>query len=513
MPFDPASSNVDVIIGSTRSSRTGKSTRPRWDLWRDSLAPVTSASELCFFPATDLAQRLRAGELSAREVVTAHLERIDAVNPAVNAIVTLVSDRAADAARLADDAFARGEAVGPLHGLPIAHKDLVATAGIRTTAGSPIFAEAVPDTDDLLVERARAAGAIVVGKTNTPEFGAGSQTFNPVFGPTLNPFDRTKTCGGSSGGAAVALACGMVPIADGSDLGGSLRNPAGFCNVVGFRPSPGRVPSWPSSNAWQDLSVEGPMGRTVEDAALLLTALAGPDPRVPISLPEPPAVFAPPLDADLGEPRVAWAPTAGGSMPFDPRVPVVVDAARTTFEALGCRTEETFPDLAGAREVFLTMRAHMYAADLGDLLETHRDEMKATVVWNVEEGLRLTQADIARAERLRTDLVGRVARFFERFDLLVMPVSQVPPFDVEVEYPAEIDGVAMPTYVDWMESCWCITVTGSPAISVPCGFTDDGLPVGLQIVGRRGDDLGVLRLAHVFERATRVGERRPTVGD
>jgi amidase len=470
---------------------------------------VTSPGELCFLSATELARRLRTGELSAREVVAAHLERIHEANPAVNAIVTLVADRAADAARVADDAFARGGPVGPLHGLPTAHKDLVATAGIRTTSGSPIFADAVPDADDLLVERVRAAGAIVVGKTNTPEFGAGSQTFNPVFGPTLNPFDLAKTCGGSSGGAATALACGMVPIADGSDLGGSLRNPASFCNVVGFRPSPGRVPSWPSSNAWQDLSVEGPMGRTVEDAALLLSALAGPDPRVPISLPEPGATFAPPLDADLGSPSIAWAPTAGDSMPFDPRIPTLVDATRATFEALGCRTEESFPDLADAREVFLTMRAHMFAADLADLLAAHRDQMKATVVWNVEEGLRLTHADIARAERLRTELVSRVARFFERFDFLVMPVTQAPPFDVGLEYPTEVDGVAMRTYLDWMESCWSITVMGSPAISVPCGFTDDGLPVGLQIVGRRGDDLGVLRLAHAFERATRVGERRP----
>jgi len=269
------------------------------------------------------------------------------------------------------------------------------------------------------------------------------------------------------------------------------------------------VPSWPSSNAWQDLSVDGPMGRTVEDAALLLSALAGPDPRVPISLRESGATFAPPLDADLGEPSIAWAPTAGGSMPFDPRIPTLVDATRSTFEALGCRTEESFPDLADARVVFFTMRAHMFAADLADLLVAHRDEMKATVVWNVEEGLRLTHVDLARAERLRTELVSRVARFFERFDFLAMPVTQVPPFDVGLEYPTEVDGVAMPTYLDWMESCWSITVMGSPAISVPCGFTDNGLPVGLQIVGRRGDDLGVLRLAHAFERVTRVGERRP----
>ena len=462
---------------------------------------MSTAGEPCDLPATVLARMLRDREVSAREVLQSHLRRIEAVNPTVNAIVTLVPEHAAARAAELDEAIAHGEAVGPLHGLPIAHKDLVATAGIRTTAGSPIFADAVPDEDDLLVERCHDAGAVLLGKTNTPEFGAGSQTFNEVFGTTRNPYDPSKTSGGSSGGAAVALATGMVPIADGSDLGGSLRNPASFCGVVGFRPSPGRVPSWPTTNAWDDLSVDGPMGRSVEDAALLLSALAGPDPRVPISLPEPGAVFAPPLDADLGAPVVAWAPAADRTMPFDPAVPAVVDRSRSTFEAIGCRTEEAFPDLTDAREIFLTLRAHSYAADLGELLAEHRDRMKATIVWNVEEGLKLTQADLARAERLRTDLVGRTADFFQRFEYLVLPVSQVPPFDAEIEFPTEVAGAPMPTYLDWMESCWCITVTGSPSIAVPCGVTDDGLPVGLQIVGRRGDDLGVLRLAHAFERA------------
>jgi amidase len=472
---------------------------------------VTSGADPCFLPATELARRIRTKELSAREVLTAHLERIEAVNPAVNALVTITAERAADDAARADEAIARGEPVGPLHGLPVAHKDLVATAGIRTTMGSPIFADAVPDADDLLVERVRAAGAIVVGKTNTPEFGAGSQTFNPVFGATRNPHDPTKTCGGSSGGAAVALACGMVPIADGSDLGGSLRNPAAFCNVVGFRPSPGRVPSWPTSNAWQDLSVEGPMARTVGDVALMLSAMAGPDARVPISLPEPGEVFAAPLDVDLCAPTIAWAPDAGGTMPFDPRIPRLVDAARPAFEAVGGRLEEAFPDLRDARDVFLTLRSHMYAADLAGLLDEHRHRMKDAVTWDIESGLRLTGADIARAELARTRLIERVVAFFDRFDFLVMPVTQVVPFDIDVEYPTEIDGSPMGTYVDWMEACWCITVTGCPAISVPCGFTDEGLPVGVQIVGRRGDDLGVLRLAHAFERATRWGERRPQV--
>jgi amidase len=442
-------------------------------------------------------------------VLDAHLERIDRANPAVNAIVTLVADRARSAARDADDATARGEPLGPLHGLPIAHKDLALTAGIRTTYGSPIYADFIPDEDELFVERIRAAGAIVVGKTNTPEFGAGSQTFNPVFGPTRNPYALERTAGGSSGGAAASLACGMVPIADGSDLGGSLRNPASFCNVVGFRPSPGRVPSWPTLDVRQDLSVDGPMARTVEDAALLLSVMAGPDPRIPISLPEDGSIFGAPLDADLGTPLVAWAPDFAGTMPVDPGVTAIVDAARSAFEGLGCRTEEAFPDLSGAREVFFTLRARGFARDLGALLDEHRDEMKATVVWNIEEGRKLSGADVVDALHLRATLTERVEAFFERHAFLVMPVAQVVPFDVEVEYPTEVAGVPTTTHLDWMESCWCITVTGHPAISVPCGFTDDGLPVGVQIVGRRGDDLGVLRIAHAYERATGVGRRRP----
>ena len=373
-----------------------------------------------------------------------------------------------------------------LQGLPIAHKDLVSTAGIRTTLGSPIFADQVPEEDDLLVERIREAGAILIGKTNTPEFGAGSNTFNPVFGPTRNPYDHTKSAGGSSGGAAAAVATGMQPIADGSDYGGSLRNPASFCNVVGFRPTAGRVPAWPESG--DEIGVEGPIARTVEDAALLLAAMAGPDPRVPGSLPEAGSTFAPPLDGNPGVLSVAWAPTCGDTLPVDDRVSVVVDASRSAFEQIGWQTEDAFPDLSGARESFLTLRARTYATELGELLDLHPDQLKATVVWNIEEGRRLTAELIARAEGLRDDVRRRVAGFFERFDLLVLPTVQVPPFDVEQEYPTEVAGVPMHTYIDWMASCWHISLTGCPAISVPCGFTDDGLPVGppdRRSVGRR----------------------------
>ncbi|MXY25919.1 MAG: amidase [Acidobacteria bacterium] len=478
-------------------------------------------SDLWYRNATDLARMIADRKVSAVEVMEAHLARIEAVNSTVNAIVTLVPDEARRAATEADAAVAREDALGPLHGLPVAHKDLIWTKGIRTTFGSRIFADFVPDADALIVERLRAAGAITIGKTNTPEFGAGSQTFNAVFGATRNPYDPTRTCGGSSGGAAAALAAGMVPLADGSDLGGSLRNPASFCNVVGFRPSPGRVPIWPSQAAWFPMGVQGPMGRTVGDVALMLSAIAGPDARAPLSLPEPGARFRPPIgrgaldgngnDGEHGVGvRIAWSRRLAG-LPFDPRVTAVVDAQRGAFERIGCHVEDAEPDLAGAADVFATWRAWYFELCYGSLLDEHGGLMKETVVWNIEEGCRLSGPQVAAAMRDWTTLLENARRFMERYRFLVLPVAQLPPFDIEQEYPTEIDGVAMNTYVDWMGSCSVISVLGLPAISVPCGFTTDGLPIGVQIVGRQHDDLAVLQLAHAFEQTTRVGERRPAL--
>ena len=464
---------------------------------------------ICSLTATELAAFMRARELSAAEVTEACLDRIERVNPKVNAIVTFTPERAMESARAADDALARGLPAGPLHGLPVAHKDLALTRGVRTTFGSPIFERFVPEQDALVVERLKGAGAISVGKTNTPEFGAGSQTFNEVFGETLNPYDTTKTCGGSSGGAAVALACGMLPIADGSDMGGSLRNPASFCNVVGFRPSPGRVPTWPDV-APSPLSVEGPMARTVQDAALMLSAMAGPDGRSPISIVEPGSVFARSLERDFGGARVAWSRDLGG-LPVDLHVTAVLDGQRRVFEDLGCVVEEAEPDFAGADEVFKVLRAWRFELAYGELLEEHRHEMKDTVVWNIEEGRRLTGPQVGRAERLRADLYHRVRVFMETYEFLVLPVAQVPPFDVKERYVMEINGEEMGTYIDWMRSCYYVTVTGLPAISVPCGFTPEGLPVGVQIVGRHRDDFGVLQLAHAFENATGFWKRRPPI--
>lgn len=463
--------------------------------------PDRAAAEICSLTAVELARRIRDRELSAVEVMEAHLERIERVNSQVNAIVTLVPEQAMDSARAADKALGRGEEVGPLHGLPVAHKDLFPTRGIRTTYGSPIFKDFIPEEDALIVQRLRQAGAITIGKTNTPEFGAGSQTFNEVFGETRNPYDISKTCGGSSG-AAVALACGMVPLADGSDMGGSLRNPAAFCNVVGLRPSPGKVPSWPSETAWSPLSVDGPIARTVGDVALMLDAISGPDPRSPLSIGECSGGYSELPERDFTGTRIAWSRDLGG-LPFDERVTEAFEARRGIFAELGCVVEEAQPDLSGADEAFKTFRAWQFELAYGELLDNYRSEFKDTVIWNIEQGRRLTGPQIGQAERNRTALYHRTRRFMEDYEFLVLPTTQVPPFDIETRYVTEIAGVQLQTYIDWMRSCYYITAIGLPAISVPCGFTPEGLPVGLQIVGRYGDDLGVLQLAEAFESVSR----------
>jgi amidase len=466
------------------------------------------STDLCFVTATELTRRIRARDVSVTEVVRAHLAQIERINGTVNAIVTLTAERALEDARAKDAALGGGAAPGPLFGLPVAHKDLVPTRGIRTTMGSPIYRDHVPEQDALLVERLRAAGAVTLGKTNTPEFGAGSQTFNEVFGRTLNPYDLTKTCGGSSGGAAVALACGMVPIADGSDTGGSLRNPASFCNVVGLRGAPGRVPAWPTDTPWSTLHVPGPMARTVADVALMLSAMAGPDPRSPIAIAQSGDRFRANLGRDFKGVRIAWSRDLGG-LPVDRRVTAVLEAQRVTFEALGCHVEDGQPDLAEARHVFQVLRAVNFATRYGPLLARHRHEMKDTVVWNIEEGLKLAAREIGEADVEHARLYHRTREFMEGHEFLLLPTVQVLPFDVTQPYVIEINGVRLPTYIDWMRTCSDITVTGLPAISVPAGFTDDGLPVGLQIVGRHQDEWGVLQLAHAFEEATGFHRRRP----
>ena len=471
-------------------------------------------NDICFADATELARLIRSRALSSVELMTACLSQIARINPTVNAICTLLDEeQLLGRAREADERLAKSGVTGPLHGFPHAVKDLVVTAGIRTTYGSPIYRDHVPTEDALFVERLKAAGAIIIGKTNTPEFGAGSQTFNPVFGVTRNPYDLTRTCGGSSGGAAVAVVSGMLPLADGSDLGGSLRNPASFCNLVGFRPSIGRVPGWPKSQPWSSMSVEGPIARSVQDVALLLSVIAGPDPRSPVAIDEPGSVFRVPLGRDFKQVRIAWSRNLG-RYPVEPVVNQVCDSARPVFTDLGCRVEDEEPDVTDADEIFQTLRAWAYAEERGDDLARHRDLLKDTVIWNIEQGLKLTGTDVARAEAKRAALYHRVREFLERYEFLVLPVSQVAPFPADVEWVRSINGETMQTYIDWMATCYAITLTGLPAISVPCGFTPDGLPIGLQIVGRHHCDLDVLKLAHAFEQATRLTKTRrpPLVG-
>ena len=451
---------------------------------------------------------IRRRELSATEVMQAHLDQIERHNPAVNAIVTFLPEQALEGARALDALIAKGEQGGPLCGLPVAHKDLAPTKGIRTTFGSPVFADFVPQQDAIIVERLRKGGALTVGKTNTPEFGAGSQTFNSVFGATRNPYDLERTCGGSSGGAAAALASGMIPIADGSDLGGSLRNPASFCNVVGLRPSAGRVPSWPTLAGWFPLAVVGPMARTVSDVALMMSAIAGPDPRSPISIEQPGSLFSQPLERDCKGLRIAWSSSLGG-LPVEPEVLRVLESHRNVFEQLGCVVEEADPDLRDADEIFQVMRAWNFELSYGELLKTAREQMKDTVVWNIEEGMRLSGPQLGAAERKRTLLFHRMREFMDNYDFLVAPVVQVLPFDVNVPYVTEINGEQMTTYVDWMKSCYWISVTGQPALSVPCGFAANGLPVGIQMIGRYRDDFGVLQIGHAFEQATGYWKQRP----
>jgi amidase len=493
-------------VGVVASSLQALGARPGQSNPRAAGAPMAEA--LCELSAIELATKIRQKDVSARDVMAAHLARIERVNPKVNAIVTLVGDRAmADAAR-ADEQTARGGPLGVLHGLPVAHKDLVDTAGIRTTRGSMFYRDHIPDRDALIVTRIRAAGAITCGKTNTPEFGAGSQTFNSVFGPTRNPYDTTKTCGGSSGGAAVTLACGMLPIADGSDTGGSLRNPASFCNVVGFRTTPGRVAS--ENTSWSPLSVSGPMARSVADVALFLSAIAGPNPHNPLSIDEDGGRFRQRLERNFKGVRLAWWKGLGG-IPLEPEVRSVIDGNRRVFERLGCMVADDEPDFAGVDQAFPALRFAGNHPRYAPLIRDRAEWVKDTIKYEVAQAEKLTGADIGRALTRQSQMFEQSRQFFERYDYFVLPVTQVAPFDVHVPYPTEIDGKPMATYIDWMRSCWYVTFMANPAISVPAGFTSTGLPIGIQIVGRHRDDWSVLQLAYAFEQATGHGKKRPAL--
>jgi amidase len=471
---------------------------------------LDSSDDICFLRAVDMLALLRQKKLSAREVMQAHLKQIARVNPKVNAMVTLAAedDLMAQAAK-ADESLAKGVWLGPLHGLPVAVKDLHETAGMRTTYGSPLHKDFVPDFDCRLVQREKSAGAIVIGKSNVPEFGLGSQTFNPVFGATRNPYDVTKTCGGSTGGGSVALACGMVPLADGSDMGGSLRNPPNFCNIVGIRPSPGRVPAVPTQLGWFTLSVLGPVARNVTDLAFFLSVLAGYDQHAPISIDQTGAQFAQPLERSFKGVKVAMFKDMG--LPWDPEVKKTVQAQRQVLESLGCIVVEAEPDFSDANESFLAWRHWSTEFSFGDLISKHGAELNQYIHWHVEEGRKLTGPQLSRQEAKRTALYQRLCGFQGEYDFFILPVNQVLPFDVNTHYPTEIAGVKMENYLAWMKSAYYISAAGNPAMSVPCGFSESGLPIGMQIVGRHHDDWGVLQLGYAFEQATQVGKRRPVV--
>ena len=468
------------------------------------------SNDLCFLGACEQEQLIRSKKISVTQLITAHLDQVERFNPKLNAIVTLTAESALQAAKEADAQLARQDAIGALHGLPVAHKDLFLTKGVKTTFGSPIYKDNIPQVDSLPVERQKNAGAISLGKTNTPEFGAGSQTFNTLFGATLNPYDLTKTCGGSSGGGAVALATGMVALADGTDLGGSLRNPANFCNLVGFRPSVGRVPTWPEQLGWYTMSVAGPMARSVEDLALMMSVLSGPDDRSPIALDTPGTIFASPLQRNFKGCRVAYSEDLGG-LPLEPEVRTVMRAAREVFERLGCEVVDAEIDLSEAGEIFMLWRAWRTELRIAPLLASHKDQLKDTVIWNAEQGLDLTGPQLARAEAKRTEIYHRMREFMNTYEFFILPVNQVVPFSVDLDYPREINGVKMNTYIDWQKTAYFISAMGNPAISVPAGFTDSGLPVGVQIVGGHRQDLAVLQMAYAFEQATQFGLKRPSI--
>lgn len=472
--------------------------------------------QLWRWSARDLAAALRARTVSAREALAAHHERIDAVNPPLNAVV--IEDREAALARAAAaDELAASTSphdLPPLHGLPMTHKDTHLVAGIRSTMGSALT-DVVPTTDDLIIARLRAAGVNPTGKNNVPEFAAGSHTVNDLFGATGNPYDPALSCGGSSGGAAVTLATGIQALADGSDLGGSLRNPAAFCNVVGYRPSAGVLPVAPTRDAWGWLARTGPMAREVADVALAMTVLTGSDPRVELPCPVAAADFAPLVQAQLDPDcrplaglRVGFTLDFGLDVPLQEPVAQVVADQRQVLERLGARVENACPNLRHADEVFDVTRALTMALSLREVVMRHPDGVRHEVRWNVERGIELTGSQVLEATAARTRLRSELARWFSRFDVLVGPTTQVLPFPLALRYPTHIAGRAMGTYVEWMRSCTLVSAMGGPAVSVPAGFAraaPDGpmLPVGLQIVGAHGADIGVLAVAQAFEAATR----------
>lgn len=463
---------------------------------------LTQETDLSFQRAIDILDALRVGSLSRVQLVEQTYARVAHINPSVNAICTLLPiEQVIGQAQHYDAMQQRGEPLPVLAGIPMAIKDLAETQGIRTTRGSLLFADYIPEHDCLMVERLKNAGVIVIGKTNTPELGAGSHTFNELFGATANPYNLALSAGGSSGGAAAALASGMLCLADGSDLGGSLRNPAAFCNVVGLRPTMGRVPNWPQKfTRFSRMAVEGPMARTVEDCALLLNVMAGADSRDPRSL--LPALNINNFSEDYirsEQPRIGLSTQPAG-LPVDSTIVSTVEKAAASLEDHGALVEVVMlNELRGSMAVFESVRSSAWAMIAGELLTQHPTTMKTTLANNIRQGLALSSADIYRAEIERTRISADIDRLFTSYDYFITPTTQVMPFPIEIEYPLEIAGQAMSNYLEWMSSCCIWSPFDVPCLSLPAGFDDSGLPVGMQIIGRPGDDAGVLRLAYAIQ--------------
>jgi amidase len=465
--------------------------------------------DLTHLSATDLSDALAKRTVSTVEVMTAFLDRIDRVNPSINAIVSLrPRDDLMSEARAADATPRKGW----LHGMPIAVKDLIATKGLRTAWGSPIHADFVPETDDLVAARMRAAGAIIIGKTNVPEFGLGSHSFNPVFGVTRNPYDLTRSAGGSSGGAAAALAARLLPVADGSDMMGSLRNPAAFCNVYGFRPTWGLVPSDAGDEAFlATLSTEGPMGRSPGDIARLLEVLAGPNPEVPFGRGAEP--YSGWLDAPVKGMRIGWLGDWGGAYGCEPGILAQCEAVLKVFEGAGCVVEPVPPPFPAERlwQSWTTLRAMLNAGKRRALYDDPalRAQLKPEAVWEIEQGLTLSADAVYSASVIRSDWYATLARLFRTYDALVLPSAQVWPFPADWRWPETINGRKMDTYHRWMEVVIPVSLAGVPCLSVPAGFGANGLPTGMQVFGKTGDDRAILRLGQAYHRATDWPGNRP----
>lgn len=471
-----------------------------------------TTSEICDLSLVEMARALRERRLSATEALQAHLERISEVNPVINAICTLDAEGAARAAAAADDLAAAGGPLPPLHGVPMTHKDTHDTAGLRTTLGSPLFADRVPESDAPIIASLRSAGVVTTGKSNTPELAAGSHTFNPLFGTTTNPYDPTRSAGGSSGGVAAAVAAGIQPAGDASDMGGSIRTPASFCNLVGLRPSAGRVPLG-GADPWAWISRKGAIARTVADLRLMMSVLSGPHPASGLHAAPSTGVPSTLAAGSLAGLRVGFTPDFGLDVPVEPGVRKVVEAQAELLANLGAEVFDACPDLGDADEVFQTTRAFDFAAGYGDLYRQHRDELKPALQWNLRKGIELTTDELRSAARARTRLHRTTTAFFGGYDLLVAPAVQVAPFDASLEYPTEVAGVPMETYLDWMRAATLVSATGLPAMSVPAGFDAEGLPVGLQLVGPDGSDDLLMAVAEVIEQANPQHLRRPDLAD